>query len=185
MLKRYPVGKLYIPDYDKDSGKYRKLLKAIDKNEIEVKSVSEELTFTADNAVFSVMPSGVSYNPKSENDNDMSLLVSVVYQNDSYLFTGDIEEKGIRQFLKSKPRSYDVIKMPHHGRSESNSEALLDAVKPHHAVITDDSDNCAGVALCLLLKSKGISYYTTSENGTVSFTGDGTGTYRIQTGKDD
>ena len=175
LLSQYPVKKLYIPDYEKDSKKYKKLLKAVDKNNVPVECVSEEITFSADHVRYTVMPSGVAYNDKTENDNDMSLLVTVVHGNDSCLFTGDIEEAGIRSLLQKNGRTYDLLKIPHHGRMEKNTKALLESVKPKYAVITDDEDNRADSKLCRLLQNAGIDYYRTSENGTVTITGNGSG----------
>ena len=183
LLSHYSVKQLYLPDYDKDSKKFRKLIKAVEKSDIRVECVSETITFSADRATYSVMPSGVAYDAKKENDNDMSLLVSVVYAKDSYLFTGDIEEAGIDSFLSKSGRTYDVLKIPHHGRTESNSKALLDSVKPKYAVITDDDDKGADIRLCRLLKSAGVNYYCTSENGTVTVIGNGSGNYSIKTEK--
>ena len=175
LLSQYPVKKLYIPDYEKDSKKYKKLLKAVDKNNVPVECVSEEITFSADHVRYSVMPSGVAYNDKTENDNDMSLLVTAEHGNDSYLFTGDIEEEGIRSLLNRSGRTYDLMKMPHHGRMEKNTNALLNSVKPQYVIITDDKENRADSKLCRLLESAGINYFCTSKNGTVTIIGTGNG----------
>ncbi len=183
LLSQYPVKKLYVPDYDKDSKKFGKLLKAIEKNAVPVEYVSGKKAFSADNIAYSVMPSGVSYDAQLENDNDMSLLVTVVNGKDSYLFTGDIEEEGIRRFLSNSDSSYDILKIPHHGRMENNSKALLDGVKPAYAVITDDDEKGADIELCLLLESAGVNYYCTSEKGTVTIIGNGSGKYCVKTEK--
>ena len=183
LLTNYPVKKLYIPDYQKDSKKYKKLIKAIDQNDIDVECVSARISFTADNAIFSVMPSGVEYNDKDENDNDMSLLVSVVYSDDSYLFTGDIQEAGINCLLDRIDRTYDILKIPHHGRMENNSKDLIEGVNPEYAIITDDNDNSADPDICSLLSEKGIKFYSTSGKGTVTIVGNGSGIYSIQTQK--
>ena len=175
LLSNYPVKKLYIPDYQKDSKKYKKLIKAVDKSNVPVECVSEEITFSADHVRYTVMPSGVAYDDKTENDNDMSLLVTVEHANDSYLFTGDIEEEGIRCLLNKTGRTYDLLKMPHHGRMEKNTKALLNSVKPKYVIITDDKENRADSKLRRLLESEGILYFCTSEKGSVTITGNGRG----------
>ena len=171
LLARYPVKKLYIPDYEKDGKKYKKLIKAVDKNNVPVECVSGEITFSADHVRYTVMPSGVAYDDKTENDNDMSLVVSVVHADDSYLFTGDIEEEGIRSLLNKTGRTFDLLKMPHHGRMEKNTKALINSVKPKYVVITDDEENRADSKLRKLLSGEGISYYCTREKGTVTVIG--------------
>jgi len=181
LISQYQVKKIYIPDYEKDEKKYKKLIKAIDKSDVNVDAVSDTVTFTADRITYTVMPSGAAYDPDKENDNDMSLLVTVRYANDSYLFTGDIEEEGINCFLEKNQSTFDVIKMPHHGKKEKNSKALLNNVKPKYAVITDDHDNPAESSLCKLLEGTGTSYYRTSQKGTVTITGNGSGEYTVKT----
>ena len=175
LLSRYPVKKLYVPDYEKDSKKFKKLIKAVDKNNVPVECVSRAITFSADHVRYTVMPSGVAYDEKTENDNDMSLLVTAEHGNDSYLFTGDIEEEGIRSLLNRSGRTYDLMKMPHHGRMEKNTNALLTSVKPQYVIITDDKENRADSKLCRLLESAGINYFCTSKNGTVTIIGTGNG----------
>ncbi len=175
LLSRYPVKKLYVPDYEKDSKKFKKLIKAVDKNNVPVECVSRAITFSADHVRYTVMPSGVAYDEKTENDNDMSLLVTAEHGNDSYLFTGDIEEEGIRSLLNRSGRTYDLMKMPHHGRMEKNTNALLNSVKPQYVIITDDKENRADSKLCRLLESAGINYFCTSKNGTVTIIGTGNG----------
>ena len=183
LLSEYSVKKLYIPDYEKDSKKFKKLIKAIDKNDVAVECVSDTISFSADKADYSVMPSGVNFDIKDENDNDMSLIVSVVYSDDSFLFTGDIEEAGINRLLKKIDRTYDIIKMPHHGRIESNSKELLNKVKPEYALITDDNENRADAGICSLLEKNNVKYFCTSEEGTVTIIGNGSGNYKIKTEK--
>ena len=183
LLSEYPVETIYLPDYDKDSKPFRKLMKAIQQKDSRVTRVSEETTFTAGHVTCSVMPSGVAYDAQKENDNDLSLLVTVVNGKDSFFFAGDIEKTGIRSFLDKNHRTCDVIKIPHHGRIESNSKALQDSVKPSCAVITDDDENSADSELCRLLESAGIEYYRTGEKGTVTVTGNGSGHYTIRTEK--
>ena len=183
LLSGYTVGKIYIPDYEKDSKKYQKLIKVIDKNDVNVYTVSDSVTFKADKVAYTVMASGVAYDSEKENDNDMSLLVAVTYGNDSFLFTGDIEEEGINSFLSRADRTYDVIKIPHHGKTEKNTRSLLDSIRPKYAFITDDKDKKADSKLCRLLESNGINYYCTSKCGTVTITGDGSGNYQIETEK--
>lgn len=179
LLSVYSIEKVYIPNYEKDSKAFNSLISSIENSNLNFEYVSDNVSFSCDNANYTIMPSGVAYDSQEENDNDMSLLVSVVYSDDSYLFAGDIEKDGINQYLSRDNRTYDVLKIPHHGRLEKNSKDFLDSVNPIYAVITDDAENEAESELCALLDSAGVIYYRTKENGTITIKGNGTGIYNI------
>lgn len=184
LLSEYQVSGVYIPDYDNDRKNLRSFEKAANKTGVELNRVSEPLSFSFDRVDFCVMPSGVSYSSAKGNDNDVSLLVSMEYLSDSYLFAGDIEEDGIRSFLSRNEKTFDILKMPHHGKKEKNSKELLERVQPKYAVITDDKENPADSKLCRLMEKCGILYYCSKDNGTVTVVSNGTGIYQIRTEKE-
>jgi competence protein ComEC len=72
-----------------------------------------------------------------DNLNDTSLVLRLTYGNVAFLFTGDIqadvEEKLV---LSGLPLRADVLKVPHHGSSFSNSFPFIYAVRPRLAVVS-------------------------------------------------
>jgi competence protein ComEC len=72
-----------------------------------------------------------------DNLNDTSLVLRLTHGNVAFLFTGDIqadvEEKLV---LSGLPLRADVLKVPHHGSSFSNSFPFLYAVRPRLAVVS-------------------------------------------------
>jgi competence protein ComEC len=82
--------------------------------------------------------------PRGEvsNQNSDSLVLKIESDNTSVLFTGDIEIEAednllhIGEWLKS-----DIIKVPHHGSSTSNSGEFIRAVSPNTAVASAGRNN--------------------------------------------
>jgi competence protein ComEC len=74
------------------------------------------------------------------NPNDHSLVIKVTYGKSSFLFTGDLEEGGIRAVLNyyggTDQLKADVLQIGHHGAANGVTDGWLKAVKPHYAVIS-------------------------------------------------
>lgn len=86
-------------------------------------------------------PSGASIGEESDNTNalnDNSLVLRLDYQSFSALFCGDIYTKAEVEYINTVKDKLDVdlLKIPHHGRETSSSNAFIRAVKPQVAVAT-------------------------------------------------
>jgi len=74
---------------------------------------------------------------KFENNyNDTSIVIKLVFNKDTFLFTGDISSK-IEEDLKlaNLPLKADILKVAHHGSKYSSSDYFLESVLPEIAVI--------------------------------------------------
>lgn len=72
--------------------------------------------------------------------NDGSLVVRLEHAGTAVLFTGDIEESGLRTLLDQRPDELlaDVLVAPHHGSAEPSTAAFLRAVSPRLIVASND-----------------------------------------------
>jgi len=70
------------------------------------------------------------------NSNDTSIVIKLVFNKDTFLFTGDISSK-IEEDLKlaNLPLKADILKVAHHGSKYSSSDYFLESVLPEIAVI--------------------------------------------------
>jgi hypothetical protein len=70
--------------------------------------------------------------------NNHSVVVKVVFGASSFLFTGDLEEAGIEQLLKTYDGALDidVIRVGHHGSHNGTTTAFLQETSPTHAIIS-------------------------------------------------
>ena len=78
-------------------------------------------------------------------ENQKSVIVKVVYKNDSFLFTGDIDDDVELNLINERVDvSADVLKVSHHGSKSSSVSLFLEAVNPRIAVIQVGADNSYG-----------------------------------------
>jgi competence protein ComEC len=68
--------------------------------------------------------------------NNHSVVLRLVWGGTSFLLAGDLEAEGEQLLLESgQPLSADVLKVAHHGSSDSSTAAFLAAVDPVYAVL--------------------------------------------------
>ncbi len=73
---------------------------------------------------------------ESNNENNNSIILSLFINNDSYLFTGDIEESREAEFVNRYSIQTTYLKVPHHGSNTSSSIAFINEVSPQVAIIS-------------------------------------------------
>ena len=183
VAEAFGVTQLLLPGYVGSSKHYTALMKTVVERNLTYRQVTEDVSFTLAGIDFTVFASPVEYvagdGGEEGNDNDVSLVVAAVYGEDTYLFAGDIEKAGISAYLAAGHGTFDVLKMPHHGGKEKNTDDLLADVSPKIAVITDSADKPAEDAVLVLLDRAGAETHRTAEQGTVTVTSNGTGAYAV------
>ncbi len=113
--------------------------------------------------------------PRAQSDNENSIVFRLVYGQQSFLFTGDVEGAGITNCL-SHAVPTDVLKISHHGSAKGTTHQMLALLQPQLSVISVGADNRYGHPhreLFALLKNAGIKNYRTDENGNITLRTDG------------
>ncbi len=109
--------------------------------------------------------------PKDENDNANSLVLGLRYGTVEFLFTGDIIEVDTEDIDGwHAPSNALVLKAPHHGRSNSATQALAKRLEPDLIVVT--TGHCVPQTGCTLTQL-GIPFLSTSTSGTIHLRTDG------------
>jgi competence protein ComEC len=82
-------------------------------------------------------PSAQSYAVPGVRDNDRSCVLEVRAPGGSVLLTADIERGAEQELLGTLPPEFktDVLLVPHHGSATSSTEALIERLRPAHAII--------------------------------------------------
>jgi competence protein ComEC len=108
-------------------------------------------------------------------DNERSIVAKLVYRDDSFLLTGDMEKRAEYALLASGlDLSADVLKVAHHGSNSSTTPAFLAAVAPRLAVVQVGENSYGHPHPDVLARLAGITVLRNDENGTISLysTGD-------------
>lgn len=180
VVDTYPIGDFYYPPFDAESETYFNLLDALKESQATVHQpyagVDTLIPWDDQVEVRILAPYDTIY----DDFNDTSYIIRVSYGNTAVLLTGDSTELGEKLALKAQPDHYfkaDVLKVAHHGSSDSTFEKFLDAVSPAIAVISVGRGNDYGhpnQALLDRLTERGITIYRTDEDGTITLLLDGT-----------
>lgn len=175
ILDELQIRTLYMPNKENDTQTYERLLKAIERNNVNVNKnlkASKETQYTIGNASWKIL----SVDAKN-NLNDSSIVIKLEYENTKYLFMGDATTK-VEEMVEWN--EVDVLKVAHHGSNSSTSQLFLEKVKPKYAIISvgrDNSHNLPDIDIIERLKNNNIKIYRTDENNTIWLTSDGTEIY--------
>ncbi len=110
------------------------------------------------------------------NTNDSSLVVRLVYGENSFLFTGDISDDVELDLLNSDTElKSDVLKVAHHGSKGSSTKDFLKAVKPEIAVLSVgySNQNLPDYTTMANINHYSKELYRTDKDKTIVITSDG------------
>lgn len=179
----YPIGKYYEPSFYPTSEVYNQLYDALKENNVTVlsplASTNSFIEWDDDVEIRILSPYGIDYGTVDD-FNDTSYILRVTYGNTSLLLTGDATQVAEKLALKALPNSYfkaDVLKVGHHGSSDSTGTKFLDAVNPTIAIISCGLNNEYGhpdQALLDRLNKRNITIYRTDQDGSITLLLDGT-----------
>ena len=169
VINNFEVATVLQSNHPKDSEEYEKYVKALNNAGIEAVTVREALDFTLDGVSFNVDPPRKD-NYREDDSNNASLIVTVKAGENSLLFMGDAQTERLAEFLEWNTETWDVLKVPHHGKEEPLMEELVRAVQPKYAVITSsDEDPEAASTLTAL---DGVETFLTRQGEIVITCGD-------------
>lgn len=147
---------------------YRKFLDISAKKGIKIETVYAGETIYMDDVKIEVLYPE-KYERIDENENNNSLILKLIYENVSVLFTGDIEKEGEEKI--SGNINADILKVAHHGSKTSSTENFISRVKPQICLIGVGDDNKFGHPnheVIERLKNNNCIIYRTDENGEIS-----------------
>jgi competence protein ComEC len=109
--------------------------------------------------------------------NDSSLVMKIRYGSHAFLFSGDISAQQEQVLLE---RDLDiraqVLKVPHHGKRSSSSQAFLEAVNPERAIFSCRPYAGSDIPTDVLnrYRSFGVQVLRTDRHGAIQITSNGT-----------
>lgn len=189
IIKNYSVGEVYVPDYVRNSSKYRGMMTAINATQGGTKliRVTEDVTLNIGGGLLWINPTklypggqivGSDETNEFSEENNYSLIVTVTYGNARLLITGDAERERMEEFKAvldstGADLDYTLVKMPHHGSYTKGIDAVLRAITPRYCVVCVDDVGAEPSTVTLMRAVGAAPYYT--NNGDVHFVTNGTG----------
>lgn len=113
---------------------------------------------------------------EGEIGNASSMVLSLQYGEFDALFTGDVEGEGEELLQEEIKKTYDVLKVAHHGSKNSTKEEILNKVQAKIGLISSGRKNSYGhphKELLERLEKAKVKAYGTKENGSVTIKTDG------------
>ncbi len=170
ILDAMHVKSVLEPDYTVDKKQFREYREAIVAERNYALRITDVERRSLGKASFIIYP------PEEKdydgNDNDLSLVLSLRYGTQSFLFTGDSEQERLTELMERTDLNlhHTVLKMPHHGIKEKNTIAFLEAVRPVAAVVTCRNEWWISDKIKRTLNWLGTDVYLTSNGNVVCLT---------------
>lgn len=164
VLEQMEVGRILAPDYEGTGNAYENFLNALSEQGLSAERLTEAATLALGDMTVQIEPSdiGIPADAEEEYDNDMSLITTIIHGEVRLLFTGDIEAARTESWLAfGDVQHCQLIKMPHHGRYNDQTAALLDAVSADAAVICCSQKNPADDKTLAALEERAVTVWQT------------------------
>lgn len=175
LVETMGIGEVLLPDYEGTHTEYVDFMRALEKKGIQPRRLTEPVEIRLGEAFVKTEPPQ-SYEITEnavEQDNNFSLITTIIHGDNRLLFTGDAEKQRLRQWLSQEDvETCDFLKVPHHGVYNTVLKELADAVSPEYAVICSSGKNPADAKTLELLRSRGIETLETKD-GNVTVISDG------------
>ncbi len=143
VIKNYKVHNILMTGVEYGLPAYGYFLSLISGKDIKIFFAASNTDFkTGKTFIDVVYPLKSIQNRHFENYNNSSIVLRITYGDTSFLFMGDLEEQGENGLIESGAFLVaDILKVGHHGSKTATSKDLLDAVKPHTAIVSCGKDN--------------------------------------------
>lgn len=166
------IGKLVLPDIEKQDESYQELKKLCERAGIATILMKKGDRITMGDLEISCLHPYFSYDWQSEND--YSLTLQLQYKKFSGLLTGDLEDRGEKEL--EALTHVDYLKVAHHGSKGSSGKEFLQKISPDISVLSAGKNNRYGhpsFEVIERLAKVGSRSYCTIESGAVTVQTDG------------
>jgi competence protein ComEC len=176
VLSHYKVDTVLMTGAEADTKTFTDLKSYLADHQIAVKYVTAQDDFALDGLQFDILyplTSLVGQHPAQTNNT--SIVMHMSYQDFDILLTGDAGVP-VENQIAGELSPYEVLKVGHHGSSSSTGAALLAAVRPQVAVISDGLGNSYGHPHQITLDhlaSQNVQVFRTDLNGKIKILTDG------------
>lgn len=177
VLKKYKIDYILWTGIVRQTPEYQEWQKSVQKEGAKIITAQSGQRLKAGNVWIDILsPSENLSGREFENSNDTSVVLRMVFGENSFLFTGDIPANREKKLIEQKINfASDVLKVSHHGSKYSTIDDFLYNLKAVIAVITVGDNNYGHPTQEVLqrLKNFGIEILRTDEQGDIKIFSDG------------
>lgn len=160
ILDEISVSTIIQPNYTRDTKQYKQYEKALKEHELTPIYLTNNMEFKLNDATFKIYP---PLQEEYELSNDYSLITSISYGEQNFLFAGDAEDIRLSEFLTTQPQQYTLLKLPHHGKYNETLDEFLTTISPTYGIITCSEEEYADIEVLELLAKHNIQTLMTSD----------------------
>lgn len=158
VIKKFEVQNIIQSGFNKGSDLQKELTETIESKKIENIIVNDRYEIKIDDMIIEIYGTKDGEYKKS---NDNSLVTIIKIGKRKICLAGDIEKDRIKEIEKqSLIEKCDILKVPHHGKSDKMSEKFIKKVEPKYAIITSKKADDEVLKILKDIKSK--VYYTSN-----------------------
>ena len=171
IVEKIAIDNIYTANYVSDSKQTVQFIDAMAERGIEAIKLMDTTDVALRDQTITLHPAEKTV---YDGDNDYSIVATIDYQNISMLFAGDAEQARLEEILHNErlAKTYDLVKMPHHGRYNELTPSFVEVVSPRYAVITSSDKNMEDERTVHILDEVGAEVYAT-RNGNIEAITDG------------
>ena len=174
VLENYEVENILWAGVKRDTAEWKKWKELLEKEGARTKiaEARQKIVFQPSLRLEVLSPKEKLEGKEVKDVNDTSVVVRLVFKENSFLFTGDITEKIESSLAERQELKSDVLKVSHHGSKSSSSGDFLEEVLPDFAVIQVGKENNFGhpdPGILARLEDFGIEVLRTDEEEDIKF----------------
>jgi competence protein ComEC len=179
VLKKYKVNSILWTGVVRDTPEYKEWEELIREEgaKIYFSKSGQKIKMSSGISIDILYPFENIKGKEIKDSNDTSIIGRLIFNDISFLFTGDASEKTEKELLNAKSEiASDVLKIGHHGSKTSSSADFLDKISPALAIIQVGKNNSYGhptQEVLENLKKYGIRILRTDEMGDIKIISDG------------
>ena len=184
VLQRYKVKDILWTGVVRQTPEYQKWIDILEikkKQGTKITTAKLGQTIKAGKILIKILnPLEDSSKKELKDSNDSSVVSRLIFDKNSFLFTGDISNKAEKDIIcKNDNLQADVLKISHHGSKYSSSLSFLENVKPKIAVISVGKNSYGHPTPETLqkLENFGIDILRTDTDGDIEIVSDGNNIY--------
>lgn len=177
VLKQYQVENILWTGIVRETAEFREWEELIKIEGAEITIAQAGQRIVLGSALMEVLyPFNSLAGQSSKSVNNTSIALRLIFEDNSFLFTGDAFKSVEKELTAEYQLTADVLAVGHHGSKTSSAEEFIQEVAPQIAIISSGKDNHYGHPhdeVLAVLEKFAIKVLRTDEDGNIKIVSDG------------